>query len=283
MKSLTGEFADLVGQIHRAAGAEPFQLAVILGSGLSAVAAGFEPLAEWPYRDCPGLTPSRVAGHAGRLLAGRFGAWRVLCFCGRTHLYEGYDPAVVIAPVRVAHALGCRRLLLTNAAGGIHPEFRPGDVMAIADHLNLFGANPLRGLSPPPFLDLCGLYQERFFPALSAFAARRKLRLQRGVLAFCPGPSYETPAEVRALARLGADAVSMSTVPEAIMGRYFAMEVAGLSLIANHAAGLGAQPLSHAEVLAAGQAGAGSFAALFGELLRLWIEQPDPVPVPTLS
>jgi purine-nucleoside phosphorylase len=267
----TAEIQDVAEAVRRQAGAEPFALAVVLGSGLGTLVEEADPLGVFPM---PGLLPSsahQVAGHAGRLVAGTLDGRRLLFFQGRHHLYEGLTARQVAMPVRIAHELGCRRLLLTNAAGGVNEEFRPGDFMLIADHLNLLGDNPLRGERRDPFVDLSTLNRQEFFPSLLEFARQQNIRLHRGVLAALPGPSYETPAEIRALRMLGADAVSMSTVPEAIMGRYLGLEVAGLSLIANAGAGLASAPLSHEEVLASGQRGAFQLALLVRRLIALWL------------
>jgi purine-nucleoside phosphorylase len=270
----SAEIQEVADAVRRQAGEEPFALAVVLGSGLGNLAEEADPLGVFPYAGFAAFPPAQqVAGHAGRLVAGTLEGWRLLFFQGRHHLYEGLTARQVAVPVRIAHALGCRRLLLTNAAGGVNEEYRPGDFMLISDHLNLLGDNPLRGERRDPFIDLSGLYRQEFFPFLLEFARLQNIRLHRGVLAALPGPSYETPAEIRALRMLGADAVSMSTVPEAIMGRYLGLEVAGLSLIANAAAGLASAPLSHAEVLASGQRGASRLALLVRHLIALWLSK----------
>jgi len=256
--------------VRRSAGEEPFATAIILGSGLGDLVEQAEPLGVFSYSELAAFPPSRVIGHAGRLTAGRFAGERVLIFQGRHHLYEGYTAREVVAPVRLAHELGCRRLLLTNAAGGVNSDFRPGDFMLIADHLNFLGDNPLRGETRDPFVDLVGLYRQDFYAPLRDFAREQGIRLHRGVLAAFPGPSYETPAEIRALSLLGADAVSMSTVPEAIMGRYLRMEVVGLSCISNAAAGLSSTPLSHEDVLASGRRAATHLVPLVRRLFALW-------------
>jgi len=268
----TAEIQEVAETVRRQAGEEPFALAVVLGSGLGTLAEEADPLGVFPYAGFAAFPPAQqVAGHAGRLVAGYLEGRRILFFQGRHHLYEGLTARQVAVPVRIAHELGCRRLLLTNAAGGVNEEFSAGDFMLIADHLNLLGDNPLRGERHDPFVDLSTLYQQEFFSPLLEFARQQNIRLHRGVLAALPGPSYETPAEVRALRMLGADAVSMSTVPEAIMGRYLGLEVAGLSLIANAAAGLTSTPLSHEEVLASGQKGASQLALLVRRLIALWL------------
>jgi purine-nucleoside phosphorylase len=255
-------------------GAGSFDLAVVLGSGLGGLADQAEGAVFVDYRDIPGFAHVQIEGHAGRLVAGRLLGWKVLFFQGRYHLYQGFDARQVALPVRIAHYLGCRRLLLTNAVGGINSAFNPGDFMLIDDHLNLMGDNPLRGEPLHPFVDLSSLYQRALFAPLLSFARRQGIALHRGVLAALMGPSYETPAEIRMLQHLGADAVSMSTVPEAIMGKYLGMEVVGLSLVSNPAAGLSPIPLDHQEVLQTGSGGTGALIQLTRELVQLWQQLP---------
>lgn len=258
------------GALAQRLGEDSFDLAVVLGSGWGSMADQAESAVYVDYREIPGFSHVHIEGHPGRLVFGRFQGWKVLFFQGRYHLYQGFDARQVALPVRVAAALGCRRLLLTNAVGGINPAFQVGDFMYLEDHLNLLGDNPLRGEPLHPFVDLCGLYRQDLYPALREQMGEKDITLHRGVLAAMPGPSYETPAEIRMLQRFGADAVSMSTVPEAIMGRYLGMEVVGVSLIANLAAGLSPGPLSHDEILRAGSDGTGRLLALGLRLMSLW-------------
>ncbi|PLX83984.1 MAG: purine-nucleoside phosphorylase [Desulfuromonas sp.] len=265
-----GDLLGAAAELRRLTGTETFELAVVLGSGLGDLAEQVDGALAIDYPALKCFPPTGVSGHAGRLVAGTLEGFRVLVFQGRYHLYEGYDALQVTLPVRLAGALGCSRLLLSNAAGGINPDYRPGDFMFIADHINLMGDNPLRGAFGNPFLDLTHLYKKDLYPQLLAFAGKQGIRLHSGVLAALTGPSYETPAEIRALSVLGADAVSMSTVPEAIMGRHLGMDVAGLSLISNVAAGLSAESPDHGEVLAAGRQGALAFGDLLRHLLLLW-------------
>jgi purine-nucleoside phosphorylase len=261
-------FANLISAVRQQAGTADFDLAIILGSGLGGFADAVTNPAIFNYRDFSCFPPVSVPGHAGCLFAGRLLDWRVLLFAGRLHLYEGCTAFQTTLPVRLAGELGCRRLLLTNAAGGVRDEFAPGDFMFIADHLNLLGDNPLRTL-PDSFVNLSRLYRCDFFSPLQEWAGQERIPLHRGVLAALSGPSYETPAEIRMLRILGADAVSMSTIPEALMGRYLGMDVVGLSLIANKAAGL-ACTLSHAEVLDVAQRSAPSFNSLVRQLISIW-------------
>lgn len=232
----------------------PFDLAVILGSGLGGATGDAKLEAVIPYAELPGFPTEQIAGHRGQLVIGSLQGRRVLFFQGRFHLYQGLNARQVCAPVELAHQLGCRRILLTNASGGIRDDLEPGDLMQIDDHLNFMADNPLRGVREQPFVNLGRLYHQESFARLADAADRAGWTLHRGVLCGVTGPSYETPAEIRALRILGADAVSMSTIPEAIMAGYLGMTVCGLSLIANRAAGLSPAPLSHAEVLATADA-----------------------------
>ncbi len=239
----------------------PAALAIIAGSGLGQLTDAVADPMVIPYHEIPHFPTPTVAGHGGNLVAGMIGASHVLVFCGRTHLYEGRPVTEIVYPVTVAAALGVPALLVTNAAGGINPAFQPGDLMMIEDHLNLTGANPLAGRQADPavagssfFIDLTEAYAPALKENLLAAAAAEDCQLKRGVYLATRGPSYETPAEIRAFERLGADAVGMSTVLEVIEARYHGLEVAGLSCITNQAAGVAAQPLTHDEVLQVGQA-----------------------------
>lgn len=237
------------------------EAAVVLGSGLGGVVDAFDVEAEVAYADVPGLSASTVPGHAGRLVLVRDAAGRRLLLAqGRRHLYEGLSATEVAAGVRVLHGLGVRRLVLTNAAGCLNPAFVVGGLMLIGDHLNLLGDSPLRG--GPHFHDMSEVYCAAWRATFHQAARRLGLQLHEGIYAAVQGPQYETPAEVRMLARLGADAVGMSTVPEAIQARALGMRVAGVSMLTNWAAGLAPGGLHHEEVVAAGRAASGHLAAL---------------------
>ncbi len=231
-------------------------LGIVLGSGFQQVLAEFEVEAEIAYRRLPGFPAVGVTGHSGTLLIGRLVGTPVLVLSGRVHFYEGYPMTQVTFPVRALAAYGIRDLLLTNAAGGVNRSFRAGDFMALTDHINLIGINPLRGapeIGLPRFVDCTSVYDPGLRRLLQRAGRSAGLKLRAGVyLAVC-GPSYETPAEIRAFARLGADAVGMSTVPEAIVARQCGLRVAGLSCITNLAAGRTRRPLSHLEVLQTGE------------------------------
>ena len=227
-------------------------LAMVLGSGFQQAMEGLEVEREISYENLPGFPKPTVQGHVGKLLLGRLAGTPALVLSGRAHYYEGHDMDAVTFPVRVLAEFGVRDLLLTNAAGGINRRFRPGDFMLLTDHINFMGINPLRGGPPgagPRFVDLTQTYDRKLARLLGLAARRVPLRLHRGVYLAVSGPSYETPAEIRAFARWGADAVGMSTVPEAIVARQCGLAVAGLSCITNLAAGRGRSPLSHATVL----------------------------------
>ena len=228
------------------------RLAIVLGSAFGQVAEEVGDSAAVAFADVPGCAASGVEGHAGQFVIGRLGGVDVLLQAGRLHYYEGHSMDQVTFPIRVMAAFGVEQVLLTNAAGGIATGLAVGDFMRITDHINLMGANPLRGETPvglPGFVDMSAAYSESLGQALGQAAADCGIELKSGVFAAVSGPSYETPAEIRAFAKLGADAIAMSTVPEAIVARQLGLEVAGLSCITNAAAGLGTSAISHDEVL----------------------------------
>jgi purine-nucleoside phosphorylase len=226
--------------------------AVILGSGLGGLADRIEDARRVPFRDVPGFPQATVHGHAGVLIAGKLAGRPVLAMAGRFHLYEGHSPRLAGYSARVLHALGARTLFVSNAAGGINRNFAAGDLMVIADHINLMFRNPLEGPLEPGdirFPDMSDPYDRGLRATLHDVGRKLGVSLRDGVYAGLLGPSYETPAEVRMLERLGADAVGMSTVPETIVARAVGMRVAGVSCITNLACGLSLNPLSHEEVL----------------------------------
>jgi purine-nucleoside phosphorylase len=227
-------------------------LAIVLGSGFHHALAKLRVGKKIAYAQIPGFPKPTVSGHAGELYFGHFGKTPVMVLSGRAHFYEGHAMERVTFATRTLAAFGITDLLLTNAAGGINKNFRAGDFMVLADHINLMGSNPLRGAAIPGlprFVDLTEAYDKKLRALLFRAGKISKLRLQRGVYLAVSGPTYETPAEVRAFAKLGADAVGMSTVPEAIVARQCGLRVAGISCITNLAAGIGKENLSHAEVL----------------------------------
>jgi purine-nucleoside phosphorylase len=235
----------------RAPGLSP-RVGIILGSGLGEFADGFEDKVVLPYAELPHFPHSSVPGHAGRLVLGRLAGVPVVAMQGRVHAYEGYSPAQVAFPARVLCALGIQALVVTNAAGTVNQGFAPGNLMAITDQLNLSGWNPLTGPNDdrlgPRFPDMSTAFSPALLQLLRASAKRTGVDLKEGVYSMLSGPTYETPAEIRMLRILGADAVGMSTVPEVIAAAHMGVPVAGVSCITNLAAGIGDKPLSHAEV-----------------------------------
>jgi purine-nucleoside phosphorylase len=239
---------------------------VVLGSGLGDFAGRLAGAVSTPYPEIPGWPASAVIGHAGRLVVGTLAGRRVAALSGRAHIYEGHDFRTVTFATRVLGQLGVRVLVLTNAAGGINVGFTPGTLMLIEDHINLMGGNPLTGPNDdrfgPRFPDMTAVYSLRLREYAEEAAHAIGLRLARGVYVALAGPSYETPAEIRFLRTIGADAVGMSTVPEAIAARQMGLEVLGISCITNPAAGVLPEPLDHAEVMAVAARVHGEFSAL---------------------
>jgi purine-nucleoside phosphorylase len=241
--------------LRRASQLRP-RLAIVLGSGFQSVAQAMTVARAVPYAKLTGFPKPTVVGHTGKALIGTLGDKKILVLSGRAHYYEGHSLETVTFPIRVLAEFGIENILLTNAAGGIDKKFKPGEFMQFTDHLNFIGDNPLRGPLPKGrerFIDLSQTYDPALNKALQAAARKTKTKLYRGVYCSLSGPSYETPAEIRALAKLGADAVGMSTVPEAIVARQCGLRVAALSCITNAAAGIGKTPLSHSEVLEIGE------------------------------
>jgi xanthosine phosphorylase len=249
------------------------RVGLILGSGLGGVAAAIEDVETFQYAELPGFPRAGVAGHAGRLVLGRLGGVPVACLQGRVHLYEGVPAAAVNLLPRTLKALGCEVLILTNAAGSLRPELAPGSVVLIEDHINLLGQNPLVGRNDdalgPRFPDLSAVYDARLRARLQKVAERLGIALPGGVYLATLGPSFETPAEIRAFRTLGADLVGMSTVPEAISARHCGLKVLGLSIVTNLAAGLATHPLSHEETLSE----AARAASIVDRLLRGLLEE----------
>ncbi|HEX4715773.1 MAG TPA: purine-nucleoside phosphorylase [Ktedonobacteraceae bacterium] len=269
------QVAEAVASIRARVSLKP-TVALILGSGLGELAAEVRDATAIPYGEIPHFARSTVVGHAGRLLIGTLADVPVVMMQGRFHFYEGYTPQVLTLPVRVMSALGAQTLLVTNAAGGINPAYRPGDFMLISDHINLpglSGANPLLGTNDERF-------GERFPPLAKAYDANLRalarsvaanmssLTLHEGIYAMVGGPSYETGAELRFLRTIGADAVGMSTAPEVVVARHMGMQVLGISLITNAATGAKSEEVKHEEVLATADAAREKFAVLVLGILR---------------
>ena len=246
------EQLDAVAELVRTRTPLRPDVGIILGSGLGDFADTLAEKTVIPYAEIPGFPTSSVPGHAGRLVVGRLGEAVVVAMQGRVHFYEGYAPWQVAFPARVLCRLGIRTLVVTNAAGGIRSDLAPGDLMRITDQLNLSGMNPLIGPNDsrlgPRFPDMSTAYDPALGGLLDQVAAKLGTELKAGVYSCLSGPTYETPAEIRMLRVLGADAVGMSTVPEVIAASHMGVKVVGISCITNFAAGIGDQPLSHEEV-----------------------------------
>jgi purine-nucleoside phosphorylase len=253
------------------------KIGIVLGSGLGAVADAVANPVFIPYAEIPHFPRSTVVGHSGRIVAGQLANTPVVVMQGRVHFYEGYSPAQVTFPMRVLGALGLRAVILTNAAGGIQQGYRIGQLVALADHINFMGFNPLNGPNEPRFgfhpgaglrfFDMTEAYSARLRSIARQAAGEEGFPLEEGVYLAVPGPSFETPAEIRAFRTLGATLVGMSTVPETIVARHMGLEVLGISCVTNLASGLGATPLSHEEVFEAGRQVQHRLAHLFERLV----------------
>jgi purine-nucleoside phosphorylase len=244
------------------------RVAVVLGSGLGGFADDFGDAVTIPYEDIPGFVRSTAQGHAGRLVVGNIDQLPILAMQGRVHYYEGYTLEEVTFPIRTFKLLGVKTIILTNAAGGINVELSQGALMVISDHLNLMGTNPLRGPNDerfgPRFPDMSAVYSPALQEIVIEEARAMEVEVRRGIYAALAGPNYETPAEIHMLRNFGADAVGMSTVPEAIVARHMDMEVLGISCITNMAAGIGDEPINHDEVMETGN----RVRSTFTQLLR---------------
>ncbi|WP_130836909.1 purine-nucleoside phosphorylase [Lachnoclostridium sp. Marseille-P6806] len=248
------------------------RVALTLGSGLGDYAGQLRDASEIPYRELPGFPVSTAPGHAGRFLLGYVGEVPVICMQGRVHYYEGYSMDEVVLPVRVMRALGAETLFLTNAAGGIRADYRPGDLAMLTDHISCFVPNPLIGPNDDAegvrFPDMSHVYEPELQELLMSAARETGVTLKTGVYAQLTGPSFETPAEIRMLRTLGADLAGMSTVVEAITAAYAGMRICGISLVSNLAAGITGQPLSEEEVIEAGREASDRFTRLVTAAVR---------------
>ena len=248
------------------------ELALVLGSGLGGLADHFEDRVCIDYAEIPNFPVSTVEGHAGRLVVGTLEGRPAVAMQGRFHYYEGWAIEEVTFPIRVFKQLGCQALLVTNASGGINPDMRPGDLMLIVDHLNMTGVNPLRGHNDPRigprFPDMTEAYDFELRRHAMAVAREHGLMLRTGIYAGLQGPSYETPAEIKMLRRLGGDAVGMSTVPEVIVANHCGLRVLGISCITNMAAGISDQKLTHEEVTETATEARGRFMDLIHYIVR---------------
>jgi purine-nucleoside phosphorylase len=267
---MTKQLEEASSLVKSRGGAAP-EVGVVLGSGLGGWADSLGGLAKIPYAEIPHMPTSAVVGHAGNLCIGSSGDVRVACLQGRVHLYEGHAPERVVFGVRLLARLGCKAVVLTNAAGGIDPSFSPGDLMLITDHLNLTGRNPLVGPNDDRlgkrFPDMTEAYDHELGLLAEQAAAEVKVPLRHGIYAAMLGPTYETPAEIAMVRTLGAHAVGMSTVPEVIALRHMGIRAAAISCITNLAAGLSATKLDHSEV----EATAKKTRARFVALVSTWV------------
>jgi purine-nucleoside phosphorylase len=261
--------SEALDSIQRRISGKP-EVFLVLGSGLSRLAEGVEGSVEIPFSEVPGFPDPGVAGHAGRLVFGQVEGKPVLVQAGRFHFYEGHSPDVIVAPMRLAAQLGCRVVILTNAAGSVSEDLRPGSILLLEDHLNLMFRSPLAGPVIPGeerFPDMSAPYDPSLRALAGELAAEAGIPLSVGTYAAILGPSYETPAEIRFLQSAGAHAVGMSTVPEAITARALGMRVLAFSLITNMAAGLGQESLDHSEVIEMGKAAGGRLKELIQLIL----------------
>jgi purine-nucleoside phosphorylase len=256
------------------------RVAVVLGSGLNALADRITEATTVPYDQIPHFPNTTVGGHEGNVLLGKLGGEPVIIFQGRFHYYEGHDLETVTFPVRVLSRLGVSTLILTAATGGIRADLRAGNLVLLIDHLNLIGSNPLRGLNDPRlgtrFPDMTEVYSKRLRTLAREEAKRLGIDLVPGVYACLPGPSYETPAEIKMLRTLGADVVGMSTVPEAIVARHCGIDVLALALVSNAAAGVVGTPITHEEVLEAGRKAAPTLARVIERVVARLVAADTP-------
>ena len=263
--------ADAAVAIRKRIGTEQPVVGLILGSGLAGLADHFEDVRRIGYADIPGFPVPTVLGHPGVLVAGTLAGRPAVALAGRFHMYEGHDATLAAFPARVLAALGAPVLFVSNAAGGIRRTFRPGDLMVIADHVNLTGRNPLFGsveAGDLRFPDMSDPYDAELRAGLHRAGKRAGVALVEGVYGWALGPSYETPAEVRMFERLGLDAIGMSTVPEVIAARAMGMRVAGVSCVTNLACGMTNDPVNHEEVLAVTREAAGRFETVVLEWMK---------------
>jgi purine-nucleoside phosphorylase len=248
------------------------ETALVLGSGLGDFSDTLVDAIAAPYAELPHWPASNVVGHAGRLVIGTVAGKRIAALSGRAHFYEGYDLATVVFATRVMGRLGVRHLVLTNAAGGINPTLTQGALMIIDDHINMMGANPLIGPNDdrfgPRFPDMSEVYSARLRKIADDAARTRGVPVSHGVYVAVPGPSYETPAEINFFRNMGADAIGMSTVPEAIAARHMGLEVLGISCITNPAAAVGHHPIVHDDVIATGRRVRSSFISLLEGIIE---------------
>lgn len=247
-------------------------VAIVLGSGLGAFAESIAVDCEIKYSDIDGFPVSTVKGHAGKLIFGSVAGKKIVAMMGRFHLYEGYNTDDVTLPVRVFQLLGIKSIILTNAAGGVNPSYKPGDLMIITDHISLFCPTPLTGANDDRFgtrfPSMNHVYDEEYIAIANDVAAANNIGIKKGTYCYCKGPMYETPAEIKMIALAGTDATGMSTVPEAIAAAHGGMRMLGISCITNMAAGISKTELNHSEVMETGKAVEKKFSLLVSEIVR---------------
>jgi len=245
---------------------KPPKIGIVLGSGLGRLVDGFQDPIRVKYEDIPHFKVSTVAGHKGEVVCGRLSGVRLLALSGRVHYYEGHPMQKIVFPIRVMAALGVKIVIISNAAGAVNESYQPGDTVAIRDHINLMGDNPLRGSGD--FVDLTEAYSRDLRMLAKKVADQQGINLPSGVYAALSGPAYETPAEIRALRSMGADMVGMSTVPEVITANSLGLKALGLSMITNMAAGVSGSPLSHEGVIAITKYASPKFTALVTGIIK---------------
>ncbi len=274
MENLITKLESASSYIREKIGDIQIDVAMVLGSGLGDLADEVKNPIIIPYSDIPSFPKSTVAGHAGRLVIGEFEDKIVLCMQGRFHFYEGYNMDIVVFPIQVMKLLGIKNLLLTNAAGCTNKDWKPGDLMIIKDHIKLIADNPLRGANydelGPRFFDMSNAYDKELRIFAKDIANKLDIDVKEGVYQLFTGPSYETPTEVKLARMLGADAVGMSTVPEAILASHMGIKTLGISCLTNMAAGILDQPLNHEEVLETSKLVKSKFTSLVKEIVKQW-------------
>ena len=271
VSSLYARVEHAARTIRARANVDDARVAIVLGSGLGGFADDFKETVSIPYNEIPGFVTSTAEGHAGRLVVGKVDQVPVIAMQGRVHFYEGYSLEEVTFPIRVFKLLGIKTVVLTNAAGGIDVQLTQGALMVISDHLNLMGVNPLRGPNDEKFgvrfPDMTEVYSRELQEIVVEEARAMGVEVRRGIYAALSGPSYETPAEIHMLRTFGADAVGMSTVPEAIVARQVGLNVLGISCITNMAAGISDEPINHEEVMETGNRVRNTFAQLLRRVI----------------
>jgi purine-nucleoside phosphorylase len=274
MNNLKQKLEESAAYIKSKIGSSNIDIAIILGSGLGGLSDRIESPIFIDYKDIPNFPISTAPGHKGRLVVGNLSGKRVVCMQGRFHFYEGYDMATIVFPLQVFKILNVNNLILTNASGGVNTSFKVGDLMLISDHIKLAGDNPLRGINPeflgPRFFDMSYTYNRELIKLTKDIASELDIDIKEGVYQYFTGPSFETPAEIRLARIVGADAIGMSTVPEAIAAAHMGMKLIGISCVTNMASGILDQALTSEEVIETGNKVKHKFEALVSTLIQRW-------------